>query len=95
MSTVVDIFVSILVLFVFAWVAIFGGIGALLARSREGSGVAGLTWGVLLGPIGWVGIWWTTRSGAPPDAPQGEPQSAYRDDDWADALVAVNGGSDG
>jgi hypothetical protein len=51
----------VLVLIVFVWVAIFGGVGALLARSREVSTVTGLALGVVLGPFGWAITWWVTR----------------------------------
>jgi hypothetical protein len=65
-QTVVGVFVSILLLIVVTWIAIFGGIGALLSRSRGGSTPAGLAWGMGLGPIGWLAILWTTR---PADIP--------------------------
>lgn len=62
METVIGAFVSIVVLIVITWIAIFGGIGALLARSRGGSVPAGLAWGSGLGPVGWLVILWTTRT---------------------------------
>lgn len=67
MSSIVSAAFWMLFLMVVAWVAIFGGVGALLARSRGGSAVAGLAWGVLLGPVGWIAIWWTTREPAAAD----------------------------
>lgn len=69
MQTVLGVFVSIVLLIVLAWVAIFGGIGALLSRSRGGSVPAGLAWGTILGPIGWCAVLWTTRDVGPPAAP--------------------------
>lgn len=63
MQTVVGIFVSIVLLIVVTWIAIFGGIGAVLARSRGSSGPVGFAWGAGLGPIGWLAILWTTRTG--------------------------------
>lgn len=62
MDALVGIFVSIVLLIVMTWVAIFGGIGALLSHSRGGSAQAGLAWGAGLGPVGWLTILWTTRT---------------------------------
>lgn len=62
MNSVVGVFVSILLLIVSSWIAIFGGIGALLSRSRGGSVPSGLAWGTGLGPVGWLVIFWITRS---------------------------------
>jgi len=62
-ETVLGLIVSVLLLLVAAWIAIFGGIGALLSRNRGGSTPAGLAWGTGLGPIGWLVIIWTTREG--------------------------------
>jgi len=61
---IVNVLIGIVVLIVAVWIAIFGGVGALLARARGGSGMAGLTWGMLLGPIGWLVIYWITRKSA-------------------------------
>jgi hypothetical protein len=63
-DTVIGVLVSVLVLVVFTWVAIFGGVGALLSRARGGSTVSGLAWGIVLGPIGWLVTIWTTRGGS-------------------------------
>ena len=71
MQGVLDVAFWIFLLFLLAWVAIFGGVGALLAASRGSSAAAGLAWGVLLGPLGWLAIWWTTRETDPP--PPAEP----------------------
>ena len=59
--TVLNLVFSIFLLIVVTWVAIFGGVGGLLARARGGSAAAGIAWGVILGPVGWLGIVWTTR----------------------------------
>lgn len=78
METALGVFVSILLLIVATWIAIFGGIGALLSRSRGGSVPAGLAWGTGLGPLGWLAILWTTRKDriAPEEAlPLTEPNS--------------------
>jgi hypothetical protein len=60
--TLLGAFVSILLLIVMSWITIFGGIGALLSRSRGGTIPAGLAWGSGLGPFGWVAIYLTTRT---------------------------------
>lgn len=67
MADVVQALFGIVVLFVVVWLAIFGGIGLLLARSRGGSPVSGLAWGAILGPIGWIAIVLTTRGTARDD----------------------------
>jgi hypothetical protein len=68
MNTVLNILLSIVALFVVVWIIIFGGIGALLSRSREDSAIGGLALGTLLGPIGWVVILWRTRAARRPVA---------------------------
>jgi hypothetical protein len=60
-QTALGILVSVLLLIVLTWVLIFGGIGALLSRSRGGTVPAGIAWGVGLGPFGWLAILWLTR----------------------------------
>ena len=65
---ILNVVIGIIVLIVAVWIAIFGGIGALLARSRGGSGTVGLAWGALLGPIGWLIVLWVTRRSARPAA---------------------------
>lgn len=65
MQTVLGVFVGVLLLVVLTWIAIFGGIGALLSRARGGTAPAGLAWGTGLGPVGWLAILWITRK-APP-----------------------------
>lgn len=91
--TVLGAFVSILLLVVITWVAIFGGIGALLSRSRGGTVPAGLAWGSGLGPIGWVAILLTTRTDPLPDFAKCEesvpttylsspPKAPTRSDRW-------------
>lgn len=63
---VVNVVIGVVLLVVAVWVAIFGGVGALLSRSRGGSGIAGLAWGTALGPIGWLATLWLTRALARP-----------------------------
>ncbi len=69
MQTVLSVFFSILLLVVVAWIAVFGGIGALLSRSRGGTAPSGLAWGVALGPFGWLAVLWTTRQQRSPASP--------------------------
>jgi hypothetical protein len=64
MHTVLNVVLGVVVLIVLAWVAIMGGVGLLLSRARGGSMAAGFAWGTLLGPIGWIVIWFTTRNRA-------------------------------
>lgn len=54
MSTAIGILVTILLLFVAVWLAVFGGVGALLAPRRGRTRMSGFLWGALLGPIGWI-----------------------------------------
>jgi hypothetical protein len=61
---ILNVVIGIIVLIVAVWIAIFGGVGALLSRSRGGSGTAGLAWGTLLGPVGWLIVLWVTRRSA-------------------------------
>ena len=68
-QTVLGTFVGILLLVVATWIAIFGGIGALLSRSRGGSVPGGLAWGAGLGPVGWLAILWLTRTVQIPHEP--------------------------
>jgi hypothetical protein len=101
-NTVLNIAFAMLFLFVLVWVLIFGGIGAVLSRSREGTAVAGFVLGTLLGPIGWGVVFWKTRashrptdSGAwlrgPDDASSRPlPMSTA---DCADASTRTTGGS--
>lgn len=67
--TVLNLMFSILLLIVVTWMVIFGGVGGLLARAREGSVTAGIAWGIIFGPFGWLAIVWTTR-GKPPVLPE-------------------------
>lgn len=62
--TVLNLVFGIFLLFVVTWMAIFGGVGGLLARARGGAVAAGIAWGIVLGPFGWLGIVWTTRRSA-------------------------------
>lgn len=62
MTPLLDALLNITGLFVFSWILIFGGMGALLAHVRGQSEVTGLTLG-LLGPLGWLLIW--SRWGPP------------------------------
>jgi hypothetical protein len=55
-KTFLGIVVVVLVLIVGTWVAVFGGVGALLAKARDGRTMQGFWWGTLLGPIGWIVI---------------------------------------
>src|SRR5690606_10989882 len=59
----------IVVLIVATWVAIFGGVGAMLARSYGRSAVVGLAWGTVLGPIGWLIVWLTNVRGRTSSTP--------------------------
>jgi len=77
--TVLGAFVSILLLIVMSWIAIFGGIGALLSRSRGGTVPAGLAWGSGLGPFGWVAIYMTTRTTPLVPTEQSLPASYFSD----------------
>jgi hypothetical protein len=61
-NAVLNIAFAVLALFVLVWVLIFGGIGALLSRSRESSAIGGFMLGTLLGPIGWGVVLWRTRA---------------------------------
>ncbi len=54
MSTALSILAVVLLLVVGVWLAVFGGIGAILAPRRGRTAVNGFLWGALLGPIGWV-----------------------------------------
>lgn len=54
MSTALSILAVVLLLIVGIWLAVFGGIGALLAPRRGRTRVNGFLWGALLGPIGWI-----------------------------------------
>jgi len=70
MDTVIDVITKILVVVVLGWVLIFGGLGAVLAKQRGGSSVLGGAWGALLGPIGWIVVYFTTRSERPVNTQQ-------------------------
>ncbi len=54
MSTALSIATVVLLLIVGVWLAVFGGIGAILAPRCGRTAVNGFLWGALLGPIGWV-----------------------------------------
>lgn len=54
MSTIIGALVTILLLVVAVWLAVFGGVGMLLAPRRGRTRVSGFLWGALLGPIGWA-----------------------------------------
>lgn len=59
--TVLNVVFSIFLLIISTWIAIFGGVGGLLARARGGTLAVGIAWGVVLGPIGWLIVVWATR----------------------------------
>jgi hypothetical protein len=73
MDAVINVAAGALVMFVFVWVLIFGGIGALLSNARDGSSLVGMAWGTALGPIGWAAILWRTRAVAPGHLPDLAP----------------------
>ena len=86
--TVLNLVASIFLLIIVTWMAIFGGVGGLLARARGGTVAVGIAWGVCLGPFGWLGIIWTTRGSArrlrqdsyPTSEPEWLPSGASWDD---------------
>jgi len=80
--TVLNVVFSIFLLIVFTWMLIFGGVGGLLARARGGGVAAGIAWGVVLGPFGWLGVLWTTRAGARTANPVAT--AALVEPDWSD-----------
>lgn len=57
----VTVFVQAVGMLVLVWVAVFGGLGALVARSLGVSGVFGFVVGAALGPIGWLVTWLRSR----------------------------------
>ena len=79
METVVGAFVGVMLLIVITWIAIFGGIGALLSRSREGTVLAGLVWGACLGPFGWAAILYLTREDPLPNVDPPAPVTYLSD----------------
>jgi hypothetical protein len=86
---ILNVVLGIIVLIVAVWVAIFGGVGALLSRSRGASGISGFAWGTLLGPIGWLAIFIVTRSSAgqvrvDPGASLGSESAWTTRDPWDD-----------
>lgn len=87
--TVLNVVFSIFLLIVLTWVLIFGGVGGLLAWTRGGAVATGIAWGVVLGPLGWVGIIWTTRAvardaDAVGAAPLAELESSGNGASWDD-----------
>jgi hypothetical protein len=54
MSALLHAVLDVGALCVLTWTAIFGGLGALLARMRDRPIHEGLAFGTLLGPIGWA-----------------------------------------
>ncbi len=86
------------VLFIaFFWVAVFGGLGALIARQRGGSWLTGFLLSASpLGPAGWVVTWVVTRRlkevsfdefrGHPP---LGEGTGGAGEDGGADELASL------
>lgn len=84
MGSIVSTLISVFVLIVVVWVVIFGGVGALLSRSRGGSGVSGFAWGTLLGPFGWIAIYFVSRSTAGGDWSAPTRGDGGWDDAWDD-----------
>lgn len=86
--TVLNLVLSIFLLIIVTWMVIFGAIGGLLARARGGTVAAGVAWGVVLGPVGWLAIVWSTRGGAPAlaeaAAPTAEPEWLASGASWDD-----------
>lgn len=76
MSTALGIVAAVLLLFVGVWVAVFGGVGALLAPRRGRSAVNGFLWGALLGPIGWAVV--LLRPGSLPRVVRGQVDAQTR-----------------
>lgn len=64
---IVEVLLQAVLLIVVTYIAVFGGVGALLARSRSG----GMLWGFIVGFLvpfaGWAWIAWRTRDGVSPD----------------------------
>lgn len=65
MSDALNFLLGFLALVFLAWVLIFGGIGALIARSRRGSATMGFVVG-LIPLLGWPLILWLTRESRRP-----------------------------
>lgn len=95
LANVVSAALVIVVMIIFTWVAIFGGVGIAIANSNGRSAVLGFSLGAVLGPFGWVLIWLIARqssSGELPDllgpiSDQVDPtvqesDSILDDDDW-------------
>lgn len=83
-TSVAGVALQVFLLLVTVWAAIFGGIGALLARQRGGSAAMGFGWGFLLGPLGWAVVWFTTR--APSTAPRANGRVLELGEALADSL---------
>lgn len=60
MTEVLDFLLTVVLLIFCAYVLIFGGIGALLARHRGGSAAMGFVVG-LIPVLGWLVVLWLTR----------------------------------
>jgi hypothetical protein len=68
-----NLLIGIGLLYVLVWILIFGGVGAVLSSSRDGSPLSGIGWGVLIGPVGWAVICARSRptpTGIRPSAPR-------------------------
>jgi TRAP-type C4-dicarboxylate transport system permease small subunit len=65
-----NLLIGIGLLYVLVWFLIFGGVGAILSSSRDGSPLSGIGWGVLIGPVGWAVICARTRRHTPHRAAQ-------------------------
>jgi hypothetical protein len=95
MGAVIEIVLSIIGLFVIVWVAIFGGLGALLSRTRGGAAGAGFVWGAVLGPIGWAIVLWRTRASSREISAEAWADGmSDLDDDWTAQLLPPDRPSD-
>jgi hypothetical protein len=85
----------VIVMIILTWVAIFGGIGAVISSSSGKSPVLGFALGALFGPIGWLVTWLICRQAGSGDfidlldrdsgraeLNTGETTSLLEEDDW-------------
>lgn len=64
-ASINNILLTVSLLLVLPWIAIFGGSCAVWSHVRGGSAVIGFFWGACLGPFGWLATFLTTRQQAP------------------------------